>query len=144
VIWSRNKKPRNRKVELSPRAYDATAVMILFAQLPHLLHLPIWISAFGVGIVAMKRWSIHNPTNAIVNLILSSRASVFWGVLGGVAIKLHFGYFIGRDPCVAFLFLLVGCKFAETRKQSDATTIMCLSGFLLLTSDVIGSHSEHS
>ncbi len=133
MIGLRRKKTKNTKIELSTRSYDAMAVMILLAQLPHIFHLPIWISVFGIGIVVMKWWSVHNPGNSKINWVLSSRASVFWGVLGGIAIKLHYGYFIGRDPCVAFLFLLVGCKYAETRKQSDATTLMCLSGFLLLT-----------
>ena len=133
MIGLRRKKKKGIEAELSLRSFDAMAVMILLAQLPHILHLPIWFSAFGIGIVATKWWSVHNTSHSKINCLLSSRASVCWGVLGGVVIKLHYGYFIGRDPCVAFLFLLVGCKFAETRKQSDATTLMCLSGFLLLT-----------
>lgn len=133
MIGSRRKKQTKTNNQLSDRSFDAMAVMILLAQLPHILHMPVWISAFGVGLVATKWWSIHHLGNLKLNWFLSSHAAVFWGVLGGVLIKLHYGYFIGRDPCVAFLFLLVGCKFAETHKQSDATTLMCLSGFLLLT-----------
>ena len=54
-------------------------------------------------------------------------------VAAALAIRLHYGYFVGRDPCVAFLFLLVAAKFAELRRRSDATFLMCLAAFLLLT-----------
>jgi len=48
-------------------------------------------------------------------------------------VRVHYGYFMGRDPCVAFLFILVSAKYAEVRKPSDSTLLLCLSGFLLLT-----------
>ncbi len=133
MIGFLSKKQIKTRTELRARSFDAMAVMILLAQLPHVFHLPIWISVFGAGVVAIKWWNVHHPNNLKLNWVLSSRAAVVLGLLGGVLIKLHFGYFIGRDPCVAFLFLLLGCKFAEARRQSDATTLMCLSGFLLLT-----------
>ncbi len=48
-------------------------------------------------------------------------------------IKFDYGYIIGRDPSVAFLFVLVAAKFAEVRRANDATLLLCLAAFLLLT-----------
>src|SRR5262249_34149889 len=50
-----------------------------------------------------------------------------------VAIRIKFGYFLGRDPCVAFLYVLVGIKYLETRNARDGGLLVCLALFLLLT-----------
>ena len=49
------------------------------------------------------------------------------------AIRKSYGYFVGRDPCVAFLFVLVGIKFLEVRTLRDGTLLVCLAIFLLIT-----------
>ena len=51
----------------------------------------------------------------------------------GFAIRQSFGYFIGRDPCVAFLFVLVGIKYLEARTARDGTLLVCLACFLIVT-----------
>jgi hypothetical protein len=43
------------------------------------------------------------------------------------------GYIVGRDPCVAFLFALIGIKFLETRRFRDGTLIACLACLLIVT-----------
>ena len=43
------------------------------------------------------------------------------------------GYFVGRDPCVAFLFALIGIKYLETRNARDGTMIVCLACLLIVT-----------
>jgi len=136
MIWPLNKrvkKPTAQTSQLSGRAYDAMAVMLLLALLPHIFHLPIWLSLIGIGIVLLKWHSIRKNGQIKLSWLLSSRVAVIGAVASAILIRTHYGYFFGRDPCVAFLMILVACKFAETRKQSDATTLMCLSGFLLLT-----------
>src|SRR6185436_20672048 len=54
-------------------------------------------------------------------------------VVTAIAIREHFGYFIGRDPCVAFLFVLIGIKYLETRRLRDGTLIVCLACLLIVT-----------
>ena len=54
-------------------------------------------------------------------------------VVTAIAIREHFGYFIGRDPCVAFLFALIGIKYLETRRLRDGTLIVCLACLLIVT-----------
>ena len=41
-----------------------------------------------------------------------------------------FGYLLGRDPCVAFLFVLAGIKYLEARTPRDGTLLVCLACFL--------------
>jgi len=54
-------------------------------------------------------------------------------VLGAAAIRLQYGFFSGRDPGVALLFLMAGLKFMETRTERDGTLVICLAAFLALT-----------
>src|SRR5204863_2970789 len=50
-----------------------------------------------------------------------------------IAIRQSMGYFVGRDPCVAFLFALIGIKYLETRRLRDGTLIVCLACLLIVT-----------
>ena len=50
-----------------------------------------------------------------------------------VAIRASYGYLLGREPCVALLFVLVGVKFLEARSVRDGVLLACLSSFLLVT-----------
>ena len=131
IALLRSGKPR--KMEINTRSIDAMAVMLLLTQLPHVFYLPIWVSFSGIGLTLLKWRSIRLDKATTLNWILTSRLIVVLALSCGLLVKAYYGYFIGRDPCVAFLFLLVACKFAESRKSSDATTLLCLSGFLLLT-----------
>ncbi len=117
---------------MNPRSIRALAILILLAQLPHVLHLPLWVSIMGCGVVALKLFEEKLP-KLVKKLVLSSAGMTVVAILGAVLIKLHFGYMLGRDPCVALLFILVSAKFAEIRKTSDAVLLMCLACFLLLT-----------
>jgi transglutaminase-like putative cysteine protease len=56
-----------------------------------------------------------------------------FAVAAALVIRQTFGYFLGRDPCVAFLFLLVGIKFLETRITRDGALLVCLASFLVVT-----------
>ena len=59
--------------------------------------------------------------------------SALLALVAAVAIRASFGYFLGRDPCVAFLFVLVGIKFLEARTARDGTLLVCLASFLIVT-----------
>lgn len=114
-------------------AIQSLAVLLILAQVPHMLHLPLWISATGVGIVALRLFAQKKRTHRRYRLLFSGPSIAILALSLAALIYLNYGYFIGRDPCVGFLFLLVACKFAELRRSADATLLMCLSGFLLLT-----------
>lgn len=105
------------------------AALAILAQLPHLGHLPWWIGVFGIAMVAVrlprsgrvpKPW----PGLALVLVALASAAGIY----------LEYGYLLGREPCLAFFYLLLGVKFLEARQSRDATLLVALSAFLLLAS----------
>lgn len=126
-----NKKLTDAK--LPDNAFYWLAALVLFAQLPHLFHLPWWVSICGVLLVLLWIAIRRHPNVKVLALLRDSHALAFIALAGAVAVRLHYGYIMGRDPSVALLFLLTACKFAETRQPKDASLLVCLCGFLLLT-----------
>src|SRR4029079_15619861 len=64
---------------------------------------------------------------------IPSWALVLFALAIGFPVRKTYGYFVGRDPCVAFLFVLVGIKFREVRTLRDGSLLVCLAIFLLIT-----------
>ncbi|MFK8079772.1 MAG: transglutaminaseTgpA domain-containing protein [Granulosicoccus sp.] len=116
-----------------PRTLYALAILLMFVKLPHLPHLPLWVSAAGISLVTARLALLKYPSAKLLQAILSPLSVTVVAATSAVIIKWHYGYFLGRDPCVAFLFILVAAKYAEIRRTSDATLLLCLCAFLLLT-----------
>jgi len=123
----------DRRRNLEFRSLHALAALLLLVQLPHLMHLPIWISVLGAAVVGLRLYDLHRPGRALCERLLSPLALSTLGAVAALLIRVDYGYFLGRDPCVAFLFVLVAAKFAEVRRTSDTTLLLCLAAFLLLT-----------
>ena len=109
--------------------------LMLATQLPMLAYVPLWIAALGTALVGLRfaliaRSARHpdKPASIIRSWVLGLLA-----VVTAIAIREHLGYFIGRDPCVAFLFALIGIKYLETRRLRDGTLIVCLACLLIVT-----------
>lgn len=122
----------------APLVMDASSLMALAAllvlvQLPHVLNLPIWISLFGVVVIALRVYARKTPFDARWRIIFSTPAITFAAIAAAALIRWHYGYFLGRDPCVAFLFVLISLKFGEYRRSADATLLIGLACVLLLT-----------
>lgn len=115
------------------RTLYALATLLLLVQLPHLLHLPLWVSLSGSALVACRLLLLKRPRMGILTVLLSPVSVTVLATASALLINLDYGYFIGRDPSVAFLFILVAAKFAEVRRPGDATLLLCLAAFLLLT-----------
>jgi len=103
-------------------------ITVLSTQLPLLLHLPLWICFPGALLVLCRvlpllQHHVKLPTIIMTPLVL----------LSAVAIVMHYGEIFSRDPCVAFLFLLVGFKYLESKTSHDASLLVVLSAFLLMT-----------
>lgn len=104
------------------------ASLLVLTQLPHVMHLPIWVSLIGITLISAKTVFAESFARLFPSWVL-----VCLAFLAAFAIKFQYGYFLGRDPSVAFLFILVALKFAETRQRRDVSLLICLSGFLLFT-----------
>lgn len=119
---------------LSPNQTQWLGALLVAVQLPLLPFVPPWVILFGLLLVALRFLFLHRdrahgegparPSSPWLLLIAA--------VVAGVAIRFHFGYFAGRDPCVAFLVVLLGIKFLEARTSRDGALLVCLSGFLMV------------
>jgi hypothetical protein len=109
--------------------------LLVAAQVPHLAFVPRWVAFFGalsVGLRLLLLWR-HRGSSGTLPAPIPSWALALFAIASGVAVTWSFGYFLGRDPCVAFLFMLVGIKFLEARNTRDGTVLMCLASFLFVT-----------
>lgn len=111
----------------------ALAALLLLVQLPHLPHLPVWVSLWGATLVVSRLILLRHPQHRFLQALLSPVVVTLAAASSAVLIRADYGYFVGRDPSVAFLFILVAAKFAEVRRATDATLLLCLAAFLLLT-----------
>lgn len=109
--------------------------LLLAVQFPQAFDQPVWVAVAGIGLVVVrllltgrvvtgwKRLLVHPPSYVLALLALGA----------AFALRHTFGYFLGRDPCVAFLFVLVGIKYFEARSPRDGTLLICLASFLMVT-----------
>ncbi|MEO6749367.1 MAG: DUF3488 and DUF4129 domain-containing transglutaminase family protein [Casimicrobiaceae bacterium] len=110
--------------------------MLIAAQLPQAPHLPLWIACFGITLVALRLWLLRDDAtrrNAAPARI-PSWTLVLFALAAAWFVRVSFdGHLAGRDPSVAFLFILVGIKFLESRTRRDGMLLVCLASFLLIT-----------
>ena len=108
-----------------------TLLLLLACSLvmaPHATHVPPWIIAASVVMLAWRGWITFRGNRMPPRWILAPIAVM---VLPGV--YLTYQTFFGRDAGVAMLVLLLTCKLLEMRAKRDLFVVVCLSFFLMLT-----------
>ncbi len=105
------------------------AALVVLAQVPLWGHLPLWIAAGGSALVAARLLlpADRPPARRRRWLLPVLALAVAFGI------RWHFGYFLARDPCVAYLYVLVGIKYLEAKSPRDGGLLVCLALFLTLT-----------
>ena len=115
---------------LTRRQLGWLATLLLLAQAPLWSHLALWISCAGTALIAARFvW----PSSSPAALRLRRWLLPVLAVAAAIGIRWSFGYLLARDPCVAFLYILVGIKFLESRNVRDGSLLVCLALFLALT-----------
>lgn len=103
-------------------------VVLALVVAPHLLHLPIWISALVVGIgawralAALRQWPLP-PRWIKVALVI--------GVFVGVQVS--FGRINGQHAGAALLIAMLALKLTEMRSRRDVLVVVSLCYFTMLT-----------
>jgi len=124
-----------RVVTLSPSQIRWLGALLLSTQLPMIAYVPLWVALLGTALVGLRfllvARSVKNRDPA--PQIIRSWILGLLALVTAIAIRHSLGYFIGRDPCVAFLFALIGIKYLETRNARDGTLIVCLACLLIVT-----------
>ncbi len=100
----------------------------LFASLPHLLRMPIWISVLAISIAGWR----------LLQLRMRSKPAAKWmmiliAVAASVGILLQYRTLFGRDAGVALLVVMLALKLLESRTQRDGMLLGFLGCFLLVT-----------
>ena len=120
---------------LVPRQLRWLGALLFAVQLPQTLHLPLGISVLGLGLVALRLFLVQRAARrpGKRSLAVPSWALALFAIAVALAIRQAYGYFLGREPSIAFLFVLCGIKFLEARGRRDGTLIACLAAFMLIT-----------
>jgi protein-glutamine gamma-glutamyltransferase len=99
------------------------------AVLPHMFHLPFWVSivflvlyAWRLGLVLSGRWLPRDSVRWV-----ASFACI-------VAVYVQYKTLLGRDSGVALLVLFLGLKLMEMKAKRDLFVVIFLSFFILVTS----------
>ena len=86
-----------------------------------------WVAVAGTALVVARMVPplnrIDNPTLALARRLMLPVLAV----VAAIGIRAQLGYFLARDPCVQFLYVLVGIKFVESRTTRDGTLLICLA-----------------
>jgi protein-glutamine gamma-glutamyltransferase len=115
---------------LTPVQVAWLGALLVSAQWPLWSHLLIWNAVAGAALVVARvalppKWRALTGHRRWLLPLLA--------VAAALGIRTELGYFLARDPCVQFLYLLVGIKFIEARNTRDGTLLICLALFLSLT-----------
>lgn len=108
----------------------ALAALLLCAQMPMWVHIDRWIAAVGTALVIAR---VVFPFDRSSLRKLRRWLLPAFAVAAAIGIRAEYGYFLARDPCVAFLYVLVGIKFLEARGARDGALLVCLALFLAMT-----------
>jgi len=120
---------------LTPLQVRWLGALIIAAQVPQAPHVPIWVAIMGVMLVGVSIALMrHDPLRPqLPPARIPSWALAIFAVAAAVAVRYSFGYLVGRDPSVAFLYILVAIKYLETRTPRDGMLLVCLACFLSMT-----------
>jgi transglutaminase-like putative cysteine protease len=96
--------------------------------LPHLPHLPWWLSLYVIGVALVKLRQLHRPARQPSRAVL---AVLTLAGIGGVL--LHFGTLLGRNAGVALMVVMLVLKLLEMRATRDALLVLFLCYFVVIT-----------
>ncbi|MBI5891242.1 MAG: DUF3488 domain-containing transglutaminase family protein [Nitrosomonadales bacterium] len=113
---------------LTPPLVFGLIACILLVSAPHAEHLPIWVSIICVALLAWRAYLTWGgyPLPARWLLLGVTIACV-------LAIAITFRTLFGREVGVTLLILLVTLKLLELRSVRDATVLIYLSCFIVIT-----------
>ncbi|MDO8313564.1 MAG: DUF3488 and transglutaminase-like domain-containing protein [Sideroxyarcus sp.] len=111
----------------APLIYGLIACILLVSA-PHAEHLPLWVSTLCAMLLAWRAYLTYSgnalPPRWLLLLIT---------LAGVIAIGIGFRTLFGREVGVTLLILLATLKLLELRAVRDATVLIYLSCFIIIT-----------
>jgi transglutaminase-like putative cysteine protease len=111
----------------APLIYGLTACILLVSA-PHAAHLPLWVSAMCIALLAWRTYITYSDSPLPARWLLLGISSV---CVAAIAISYH--RLFGREVGVTLLILLITLKLLELRSVRDATVLIYLSCFIIIT-----------
>ena len=101
---------------------------LVFVMAPHAMRVPWWLTVFATFLFAWRTYlALGHRRLPSIWLLLGV------AVLGMVAIGIEYRTLFGRASGIALLMMLAGLKLLEMRTHRDATMVVFLCYFLVLT-----------
>ena len=110
-----------------PLIYGLLLCIVIVAA-PHAAHMPPWVSALCATLLSWRAyltWSSGSLPKRWLLLAITIAST------GGIAIEFH--TLFGREVGVTLLILLTTLKFMELRSPRDATVLVYLACFIIIT-----------
>ncbi len=111
----------------APLIYGLIACVLLVSA-PHAEHLPLWVSGVSAVLLAWRAYLTYSGNALPARWLL---LSVTLACVGGIALGFH--TLFGREVGVTLLILLAALKLLELRAVRDATVLLFLSCFVIIT-----------
>jgi asparagine N-glycosylation enzyme membrane subunit Stt3 len=113
---------------LQPPVVYGLLLCVLMVSAPHAEHLPLWVSALCAVLLGWRAYLTRNK------LPLPQRGLLLAITLGGiVGILASYHTLFGREAGVTLLILLAALKQLELRTRRDATVVIYLGCFIVIT-----------
>jgi len=113
---------------LQPPVIYGLLLCILMVSAPHASHLPPWVSALCVMLLGWRAYLTWKGLPLPKHLLLLA-----FTLAGVVGILISFHTLFGREAGVTLLILLVSLKQLELRSRRDATVVIYLGCFIIIT-----------
>ncbi|MEK7810432.1 MAG: transglutaminaseTgpA domain-containing protein, partial [Pseudomonadota bacterium] len=110
-----------------PLIYGLIAIILLVSA-PHVEHLPLWVSTVCVALLAWRVYLTYSGNTLPARWLLLGIS-----VACVLAIALSYRTLFGREVGVTLLILLASLKLLELRALRDATVVIYLSCFIIIT-----------
>jgi transglutaminase-like putative cysteine protease len=113
---------------LNARQFGLVCASVLAAVLPHLLHMPVWLAALIVTLLA-GRWVQRQRDGRRIPAWIRLALIVLLPVL----VIVHYGNVFGREPGSALACAMIVLKLCETETRRDARAAICFASFVLMS-----------
>ena len=113
---------------MSPSIIYGLLLSILMVIAPHADHLPLWISALCAALLVWRTYLAYSGDPLPRRWLLMA---ITFASVGGILIEFH--TLFGREAGVALLILFTTLKFMELRSPRDATVLVYLACFIIIT-----------
>ena len=103
-------------------------ICVLLISAPHAEHLPPWVNSLGAVLLAWRAYLAYSNKPLPPRWLL---LTIVVGSVGGILISFH--TLFGREAGVTLLILLAALKLLEVRSARDATIVIYLACFIMIT-----------